>query len=68
LSKLGLEVEKILMEMVVEAEVIVEIKSVKQLMPIHKAELFSYLKRHKRGIGLLINFNPEILNNSLIRM
>ena len=42
--------------MLVEDDVIVELKSVESLLPIHKAQLLSYLKLSNKKCGLLINF------------
>lgn len=52
----------------VEDEVIVEIKSVEKLLPIHKAQLLSYLKISGCKVGLLINFNVKILKNGIQRV
>ena len=56
------------LDLVVEDEVIVEIKSVNDLAPIHQAQLLSYLKLSDYRIGLLINFNVKLLKNGLIRL
>src|SRR3990172_12634191 len=48
--------------------VIVELKSVDQIAPIHKAQLLSYLKLSGKKVGLLINFNVELLKNGITRM
>lgn len=52
----------------VEDEVIVEIKSIEKLLPIHKAQLMSYLKLSGCKVGLLINFNVEVLRNGIQRV
>ena len=44
------------LDMLVEDDVIVELKSVESLLPIHKAQLLSYLKLSNKKCGLLINF------------
>ena len=56
------------MDIVVESSVIVEIKSVDQLMPIHEAQLLSYLKLSGLRIGLLINFNVRVLKSGVRRI
>ena len=56
------------LDMLVEDQVIVEIKSVKEVVPIHEAQLLSYLKLHGGGVGLLINFNVKMLKDGLVRM
>jgi GxxExxY protein len=45
------------MDVLVDDEVIIELKAVEQLLPIHEAQLISYLKISKKRLGLLINFN-----------
>lgn len=55
-------------DLVVENQVIVEIKSVNALAPIHEAQLLSYLKLSDCKIGLLINFNIKILKEGIRRM
>ena len=56
------------LELIVENQVIVEIKSVKELAPVHEAQLLSYLKLRVGGRGLLINFNVKLLKNGIRRM
>ena len=55
-------------DLVVEDQVIVEIKSVSSLAPIHDAQLLSYLKLSNCKIGLLINFNERILKEGIQRL
>lgn len=56
------------LDLMVENEVVVEIKSVEKLLPIHKAQLMSYLKLADCRVGLLINFNVEVLKDGLQRI
>jgi GxxExxY protein len=44
-------------DLLVEGEVIVEVKAVEALLPLHEAQLLSYLKLGRKRVGLLINFN-----------
>jgi GxxExxY protein len=55
-------------DMIVEDEVIVEIKSVASLLPVHEAQLLSYLKHNGGGRGLLINFNVKLLKAGIKRL
>jgi GxxExxY protein len=55
-------------DVAVEGQVIVEIKSVNSLALIHEAQLLSYLKLSDCKIGLLINFNVKILKEGIRRM
>lgn len=56
------------LDIVVEDGVIVEVKSVEKLEPIHKMQLLSYLKLSGLKVGLLINFNVMILKNGVTRL
>ncbi len=47
---------------------IVELKAVEKLVPIHEAQLISYLKMTKNSLGLLINFNVPILKEGIKRI
>lgn len=55
-------------DLLVENEVIVEIKSVKDLALVHEAQLLSYLKLRGGGRGLLINFNVPFLKEGIRRL
>jgi GxxExxY protein len=52
----------------VEDIVIVELKAVDKVLPIHEAQLLSYLKLSKKPLGLLINFNVVHLKDGIKRM
>jgi len=56
------------LDMVVENQVVVEIKAVSELLPIHEAQLLSYLKQIGGGTGLLINFNVQLLKHGIRRL
>ena len=56
------------LDLLVEDQVIVEIKSVDTLLPIHKAQLMSYLKLSGCQVGLLINFNVQLLKSGIVRL
>lgn len=56
------------LDLVIENEVIVEIKSVNAIMAIHEAQLLSYLKLSDYKRGLLINFNVKMLKDGIRRM
>jgi GxxExxY protein len=55
-------------DLLVAESVIVELKSVDEIAPIHKAQLLSYLKLSGKKVGLLINFNVELLKHGITRM
>ena len=54
-------------DVVVDGMILIEIKAIDSLLPIHDAQLLSYLKLGGWKIGLLINFNVELLKNGLRR-
>jgi GxxExxY protein len=54
-------------DMVVDGLVVVEIKAVESIAPIHEAQLMSYMKLSGRGLGLLINFNVVRLKDGIKR-
>ena len=56
------------LDLIVENQVIVEIKAVSKLLPVHEAQLLSYLKQVGGGRGLLINFNVKLLKHGLRRL
>lgn len=56
------------LDLVVEDQVIVEVKSVSAITSIHEAQLLSYLKMSHYKLGLLINFNVETLKDGIRRM
>ncbi len=56
------------LDLMVEDEVIVEIKSVDALGPIHQAQLLSYLRLSGKRLGLLINFNVAHLRDGIKRL
>jgi len=55
-------------DLLVEDKVVVELKAVERLEPIHEAQLLSYLKLSGYQIGLLINFNVRMLKQGIIRL
>lgn len=54
-------------DILVEDKVIVEIKAVEKIHPIHKAQILSYMKLAGKDVGLLINFNVEKLIDGIER-
>src|SRR5438067_11982921 len=55
-------------DLLVEDEIIVEIKSIEKVAPVHKAQLLSYLRLSKKRVGLLINFNVTHLKDGIHRV
>jgi GxxExxY protein len=83
LVQMGLEVEKEIpmpvvyknikldhgyrIDLLVEGKVVVEIKSIDGILPVHEAQVLTYLKLGDYKLGLLINFNVELLKNGVHR-
>ncbi len=55
------------LDMLVEDQIIVELKSIEKLMPLHHAQLLTYLRLSKCRLGLLINFNTQRLIDGIVR-
>jgi GxxExxY protein len=55
-------------DLLVENEFIIELKSVETILPIHKAQLITYLKLSNKRIGFLVNFNVPLLKNGFTRI
>ena len=56
------------MDLLVEDAVVLELKTVDQLLPVHSAQLLTYLKLSGKKVGLLINFNEPVLTKGLKRL
>ena len=56
------------LDLFVEGVVIVEIKAVAGLLPVHKAQLMTYLKLTGTRLGLLMNFNEALLKDGIRRV
>jgi GxxExxY protein len=55
-------------DLIVEDKVIVEIKSVETLAPVHKKQLLTYLRLADKRLGLLINFHVALIKDGIIRI
>jgi GxxExxY protein len=55
-------------DVLVEEKVVVELKCVEKVLPIHEAKIYTYLKLSGKKIGLLINFNTKLLKDGLVRI
>ena len=55
------------LDVVVEDSVVIELKSVEQILPIHQAQLLTYLRLSGKKVGLIINFNVAVLKNGIVR-
>ena len=55
-------------DLIVESKVIVELKSVETIAPVHPKQLLTYLKVTGIKLGLLINFNEPLIKNGITRI
>ena len=55
-------------DVIVDNKVIVELKSIEKVNPVHKKQLLTYLRLSKKKLGLLVNFNVELMKNGITRI
>jgi GxxExxY protein len=55
------------LDVLVEDLVLVELKAIEQILPVHEAQLLTYLRLSGKKVGLLINFNVSVLKNGIVR-
>ena len=55
-------------DIIVEDKVLVELKSVEKILPVHKKQVLTYLKISNFKLGLLINFNSNLIKNGITRI
>ena len=56
------------LDLLVNDVIIVEVKSIEEIAPIHKKQLLTYLKLRDKRLGLLINFNVELIKQGITRI
>ena len=55
-------------DIIVNNFLIVELKSVENILPVHKKQLLTYLRLSDKRVGLLINFNTELMKDGITRV
>ncbi len=55
-------------DLIVEEKVIIEIKSVEAIAPVHRKQLLTYLRLADKRLGLLINFNVALIKDGIVRI
>ena len=55
-------------DLLVEDKIVVEVKTVESLKPVHAAQVLTYLRMSRRSLGLLINFHVPLLRDGLKRL
>jgi len=59
--------KEFIIDLLIENEIVVELKSVDGILPVHEAQLISYLKLADKRLGFLINFNVPLLKQGFKR-
>jgi GxxExxY protein len=54
-------------DLIVQDEVVLELKSTEKILPIHQAQLLTYMKLARKSVGLLVNFNVPVLTQGITR-
>ena len=54
-------------DLIVQNQVVLELKAIERILPMHEAQLLTYLKLSGKRVGLLINFNEPLLTRGIIR-
>jgi GxxExxY protein len=60
--------DHLILDLFFPGQLVVELKAVEKLVPIHEAQLLTYLRLSKTRVGLLINFNVRLLKDGIKRM
>jgi GxxExxY protein len=55
-------------DLIVEDLIVLELKSVEKILPVHQAQLITYLKLTNLDLGYLLNFNTALLKNGIVRL
>ena len=55
-------------DLLIENKIIIELKSVQKVLPVHKKQLLTYLRLSNCKLGLLINFNEELVKDGITRI
>jgi GxxExxY protein len=55
-------------DLIVEQQVVLELKAIEKILPVHEAQLLTYLKLSGKRVGLLINFNTPLLTRGIKRI
>jgi GxxExxY protein len=56
------------LDLIVEGRVLVELKAIERLAPVHTAQVITYLRLTGLPVGLLMNFNAEVLRDGIVRV
>ncbi|MEN6625981.1 MAG: GxxExxY protein [Candidatus Sumerlaeia bacterium] len=56
------------LDVLVDGKIVVELKTVDQVLPIHKAQILTYMRLTSCSVGLILNFNVPVLKDGITRM
>jgi GxxExxY protein len=59
--------KQFIIDILVENEIIIELKAIEGILPVHEAQIISYLKLSNKRLGFLVNFNVPLLKNGFKR-
>ena len=54
-------------DIIVEGAILLELKAVERLLPVHEAQLLTYLRLSRMRVGLLLNFNTSVMKHGIVR-
>jgi GxxExxY protein len=60
--------KEMVLDLIVEDEVILELKAVSEILPVHESQLMTYLRLTKKRVGYLLNFNAQYMKHGIKRM
>lgn len=55
------------LDLIIEDKIIIELKSIERLLPLHEAQILTYLKLSKMKLGFLVNFNTKLIKDGIKR-
>jgi GxxExxY protein len=56
------------LDLIVEEKVVIELKSIESVLPVHRKTLLTYLRLTNRRLGLLVNFSEELIKDGISRV
>ena len=59
--------DEFVMDLYFPGQLVVELKAVEKILPVHEAQLLTYLRLSKTHVGLLLNFHVSVLKDGMIR-
>ncbi len=64
----GIEVPtEVCLDIVIENKILLELKAIERILPVHEAQIYSYMKMSKLPMGFLVNFNVPLIKDGIKR-